>query len=448
MNQKKAYQMLQEQIDLVSTEDTRIQAWRDAANVVKVYNDELVDQWNKEIDGLLTFAGLFSAVLTAFNVLAYPLLLPLPTDQTTAILLQISAQLSSFSVNPSFVNSTRPAFDSLPPPPPFQAPRYAVWLNSLWFISIVLSLASATIGIIVKQWLKEHGSGLYAIAEEIIRRRQDRLNNLNLWHVSAIVAVLPVLLLAALILFLVGMVVFLYNTNITVATVVVVPTAALFAFLAGTTLLPILFSSCCYHSPQARAASYVWKWTRPIVLPIPLWSLVISLGLVFVGPIFAYMTLSPQRKAAIKACFRALRDRYASFRSALTQMAERLAQWWSRWMAPTMSLRKWEWRGEESVRTTENPATFDGDMLSEAYTITLNSWDLERTKPFMYDLTRAPEVAARYMLKIEKTLKERWDLTSLPDDIRHRYTDLVAYIAKRSAWFVRLATPERGADTT
>ena len=32
-------------------------AWKEVAEVVKKYNDELVDQWNKEIDGLLTFVS-------------------------------------------------------------------------------------------------------------------------------------------------------------------------------------------------------------------------------------------------------------------------------------------------------------------------------------------------------------------------------------------------------
>ena len=46
-------------------------------------------------------AGLFSAVLTAFNVQSYTLLTPDPQDRLLGTLQQISAQLGSFSVNPS-----------------------------------------------------------------------------------------------------------------------------------------------------------------------------------------------------------------------------------------------------------------------------------------------------------------------------------------------------------
>ena len=66
--------------------------------------------------------GLFSAVLTAFNVQSYQLLTPPPaTDPVIVALEKISAQLSSFSVNPPSVNSTHPAFvynDPTPLPAP------------------------------------------------------------------------------------------------------------------------------------------------------------------------------------------------------------------------------------------------------------------------------------------------------------------------------------------
>ena len=136
---------------------------------MKTYSDEMVERWNKEIDTLLVYVrpnagrlpdytdvlgtvqgGLFSAVLTAFNVQSYQLLTPPPaTDPVIVALERISAQLSSFSVNPPSVNSTHPAF--VYDPAPLPAPRYAVWLNALWFASLICSLSAASIGIMVKQ---------------------------------------------------------------------------------------------------------------------------------------------------------------------------------------------------------------------------------------------------------------------------------------------------------
>ncbi|TBU22451.1 hypothetical protein BD311DRAFT_611720, partial [Dichomitus squalens] len=168
-------------------------AWSETAAIVKEYSDEMVDQWNKEIDGLLTFAALFSAVLTTFNVATYPLLQPAPADQTSAILLQISAQLSSLSISSPFINSTQPSFGALHPASesPPHPHHYVVWLNSLWFTGLVLSLFAATIGIVVKQWLKQYATGLYGHSRQIVRQRQYRLNNLKRWHVRSFVAAIP-----------------------------------------------------------------------------------------------------------------------------------------------------------------------------------------------------------------------------------------------------------------
>ncbi|KAI0794625.1 hypothetical protein C8Q74DRAFT_1194967 [Fomes fomentarius] len=156
-------------------EEKKAEAWTKTAKTVKEYSDEMVDQWNKEIDALLTFAGLFSAILTAFNVESYQLLLPLASDQTNELLSQISAQLAGSPTQTRY----RSAALETATLAPFRPPAFAVLLNILCFSSLVASLASASIGIIVKQWLKEYSVGLNGSSREIARRRQYRLNNLQ-----------------------------------------------------------------------------------------------------------------------------------------------------------------------------------------------------------------------------------------------------------------------------
>ncbi|KAH9848544.1 hypothetical protein C2E23DRAFT_938433 [Lenzites betulinus] len=145
----------------VFTQEKKEEAWSSAATMVETYSDAMVKRWKEEIDTYLVFAGLFSAVLTTFNVQTYPLLRPAAPDPSIAMLQQISSQLASFSISNSFVNSTRLASTGRPniiDPPP--APRWAVWLNALWLSSLVLSLSSASIGIMAKQWLNEYQSGV------------------------------------------------------------------------------------------------------------------------------------------------------------------------------------------------------------------------------------------------------------------------------------------------
>ncbi|EIW62046.1 uncharacterized protein TRAVEDRAFT_91546, partial [Trametes versicolor FP-101664 SS1] len=193
--------------------------WSDAADVVKDYSDDMIKRWNAEIDTYLVYAGLFSAILTAFNVQSYVLLQPTPQDPTLLALQQISAQLGSFSTNPPFINSTQPAFqqtDTAPPP----VPRAAVWLNALWFSSLILSLSSASVGIMVKQWINEYNGGISSgNSRKTAQLRQYRLNGLIAWRVRDIVMVIPVLLQLALALFLAGMLILLWTLDPTVATV-------------------------------------------------------------------------------------------------------------------------------------------------------------------------------------------------------------------------------------
>ncbi|KAI0718789.1 hypothetical protein C8T65DRAFT_737132 [Cerioporus squamosus] len=172
------------------------------SKIVKIYYGQLVGRWKEEIDTLLVYAGLSSAVLTAFVVQSYQLLQPDPADMTLAALKQISSQLNSFTVTPPFVNATDHASQHDLAAAPFRAPQYAVWLNVLWFSSLVFSLASATVALFVKQWLYEATVG--DAFRESARLRQYRLNGLLKWRVGRIVVGLPIMLQLASVLFLVG----------------------------------------------------------------------------------------------------------------------------------------------------------------------------------------------------------------------------------------------------
>ena len=199
--------------------------------------------------------GLFSAVLTAFNVQSYQLLTPPPTTDPVIIALErISAQLSSFSVNPPSINSTHPAF--VYDPTPLPAPPYAVWLNALWFASLICSLSAAFIGIIVKQWLNEYSSGLSGKSRQITRLRQLRLNGLRRWRVKEIVAVLPVLLQVASALLFAGLLVLLWQLNQVVAIVATVLVGLLVVFSLSTSrsanrVRDFLSRACLHLSDRA-----------------------------------------------------------------------------------------------------------------------------------------------------------------------------------------------------
>ncbi|KZW00413.1 hypothetical protein EXIGLDRAFT_604453, partial [Exidia glandulosa HHB12029] len=126
----------------------------DTARVWKVYRDEatahdetMLDGWNKTLDVLLIFAGLFSAVATAFLVESYKLLEPDESSayMATALYLLVTRDNSSAS-------------HLLPPPPALGLPVSTISraVNWLWFTSLLLALAVALLGILIKQWIVEY----------------------------------------------------------------------------------------------------------------------------------------------------------------------------------------------------------------------------------------------------------------------------------------------------
>ncbi len=194
---------------------------------------------------------------------SYLLLQPAAPDPSFAVLQQISSQLASFSINPLFVNSTQPSSTSrasADPPPP--VPHWAVWLNALWFAGLILSLASASVGIMVKQWLNEYSAGVSGNSRSVAQMRQYRLIHLRAWHVQDVVNTIPVLLQLALGLFLAGLLILLWSLHETVAAIATTLVCLLAIFTVVTTLLPLVNHKCSYLTPQIRAINCIWQPKR------------------------------------------------------------------------------------------------------------------------------------------------------------------------------------------
>ncbi|KAI0642788.1 hypothetical protein C8Q79DRAFT_882539, partial [Trametes meyenii] len=225
-------------------------------DVVKKGFDALTRRWNGEMDTLLVYAALFSAILTAFNIESYKLLQPASTsiDDVVLAIRQLSQQAESYSISHPFVNSTR----SLVPlsaeavQPSLLSRSAVVRLNSLWFSSLVLSLTAASLALLVKQWMYEITSGISGTSRECAQIRQIRIENLKRWHVNEVVILIPFCLQVALILFLSGLLILLWNLHDTVAGITSSLAGLLMLVVFGfMTVAPAFRWDCSYRSPQA-----------------------------------------------------------------------------------------------------------------------------------------------------------------------------------------------------
>ncbi|KAF9554889.1 hypothetical protein CPC08DRAFT_160341 [Agrocybe pediades] len=193
--------------------------------------------WKEEIQNLLIFAGLFSSVLSAFLVQAYSNLQPDPNDTIIAILADISAQLNNSSTNENTTTFSRSSLAGAA----FTPSPTSLRVNSLWFISLILSLTTVLVGIMCLQWLAEYQNyPSSASAETKLALWNMRREGFTQWHVPEILAALPLMLQGALVLFFIGLVDFAWSLNHTVAIPVVIFVAVPLIFIGVTTTLPTL----------------------------------------------------------------------------------------------------------------------------------------------------------------------------------------------------------------
>ncbi|KIK59939.1 hypothetical protein GYMLUDRAFT_1000336, partial [Collybiopsis luxurians FD-317 M1] len=80
-----------------------------------------------------------------------------------------------------------------------------LWINGLFFASLSLSLATALLSVLVKQWLQAYSSISSGNAKERAVIRQFRFSGLEKWKVPEIIGILPLILHASLALFFVGL---------------------------------------------------------------------------------------------------------------------------------------------------------------------------------------------------------------------------------------------------
>ncbi|KAF9475235.1 hypothetical protein BDN70DRAFT_996554 [Pholiota conissans] len=195
------------------------------------------DAWKDEVQNLLIFAGLFSAVVTAFVIESYKFLQPDPNDTIISLLSQIasSPNLTSLSTGAA----------------PF----------------LTLSLATVLIGTIALQWLREYQAYPGFSPKQTLALLHMRSEALEAWYVPQMFAALPLLLQVALVLFLAGLIDFTLPLGLKLSIPIIIVIGFILLFLGATTVLPAVQgllllsgrfsrdkvpSPCAYKSPQSQ----------------------------------------------------------------------------------------------------------------------------------------------------------------------------------------------------
>ncbi|KZO99209.1 hypothetical protein CALVIDRAFT_477615, partial [Calocera viscosa TUFC12733] len=217
--------------------------WQTYVKEAEKHDEALLKRWNEGIDVFLLFTGLFSAILSAFLVAAWPTIQPDPAQGNSDALAAISQQLILLSSGRPMNAST--AYQ----PSSFSPPWWAVAVNCLWFTSLFVSLLTAVVAMLSKEWLSAYNDGISPVPLERVKQCQMRYDGMINWNVPAIISMLPLAIHFAVFLFLLGLVLFAWPVSMTIF---ILMTLLLFIGLGlytGSSLLPMIHPQCPYRSP-------------------------------------------------------------------------------------------------------------------------------------------------------------------------------------------------------
>ncbi|KAH7345432.1 hypothetical protein B0J17DRAFT_563735, partial [Rhizoctonia solani] len=181
------------------------------ARVWKVYvketdrwDEELVDGWNKSLDVILVIkAALFSAVSTAFIIESSKKLQQDPSDVTAETLISISQALLII-VNNTQSSPPAQAMASEQNISSFDPTTSAVIVNTLWYMSLSLSLGTSLLAMLAKDWCHSFKSNRSGHPWSQTVRRQKKWAMIERWKMQELILVLPSLIHLSLCEFIYG----------------------------------------------------------------------------------------------------------------------------------------------------------------------------------------------------------------------------------------------------
>jgi len=207
-------------------------------------------------------AGLFSAVASAFIIEVNSELKPDPNDQTAALLRVLIYKID----NTTFGNDI-PALPQWTGPP-----RTIVQVQAILFASLTISLLSAFLAMLGKQWLNRYASvDMRGSVIERSKHRQRKLDGIVSWYFDHVMESLPLMLQAALMLLGCALSRYFWDVNTTVASVVLGVTSFGLLFYLVIVVEGVVSPSCPYQTPVAHILRYIphiYGVLRSVILPL------------------------------------------------------------------------------------------------------------------------------------------------------------------------------------
>lgn len=150
-------------------------------------------------------------------------------------------------------------------PAAFVPPSSAIWVNTLWSLSLVISLSCALLATLLQQWTRRY---LRITRTGYDPQKRARIRELMLLGMKRLiplrwmVELLPTLLHISVFLFLIGFVIYLSTFNHFVAKVVGVGAGTSALLYLCVSFVPIIFRNSPYYTPLSRL---IWVFSMSFI---------------------------------------------------------------------------------------------------------------------------------------------------------------------------------------
>ena len=217
---------------------------------------------------------MFSAVTSAFIIEVNSQLQPDSGDETAALL-----RVLIYEINNTAFGDNIPTLPQWTGPPPTM-----VNVQAILFASLSISLISAFLAMLGKQWLNRYSStDMRGSAVERSRNRQRKLDGIVTWYFNHVMESLPMMLQAALLLLGCALSRYLWDISTTVASVVVAITSFGMLFFLFIIFAGAVSESCPYQTPGSLTLRHLGPKVWSIIRSAP--SLVVLVRSTFTSAI-------------------------------------------------------------------------------------------------------------------------------------------------------------------
>ncbi|KAF5368874.1 hypothetical protein D9758_002996 [Tetrapyrgos nigripes] len=240
---------VRERFKPTSDDDACFKLWNMYISQAQEYDRALIESWKSDMDGMLLFSALYSAVLAAFIIESYKNLQEDPASTTSDLLVQMSKQLALLS------NGTVFTFEE---PTSFHPTASSLACNFLWFLSLALALTCSLLATFVQQWTRDFLHKTTMRPSPVVQARVLAYSYFGLrrFGMHTFVDTIPILLHISLFFFFAGLVAFLLPVSFPLMCLMASVLAGFILIYFGLSYIPLFFLDAPYRTPLS---DFLWR---------------------------------------------------------------------------------------------------------------------------------------------------------------------------------------------